>query len=497
MSSDDPSHNSDGELELSSLPTANSSAHLDSRPLATPLTARTIRSFAGSLFPRAPTEGNSSFQSDLARIAFSLCFEEGCILFLLVMCQAANILDSNTRKFHWDISLMVLVFMVLVIIPLIQCLLFTYRAGTRGNKQLRTRIALTATPFLLYLFAFSLVPLPQHLDKASFFTKAVARMTVLGTLLLGLLSGFGAVSTAWSFQPFIGSKQDVSERDINSASAALERVRSDLRNRQEEARRTGVSESSRSWLPTRLFKGGAESALLQELDGLVALENQMTRNLEALRSQRAEIEFRRTWQGRLWTIIGRAFAIYCVFRIISSIRNVLFGPTAEAYNTSSPDIITYLLAKFVALFPSIPLSPVAVASLSRQISLLLVGCIILISVRTILRQVGQLIKSSSRTIGAAFLLLFLAQLMGTYLLSTLIQLRSAFPPNSHQAPPPTDHIDTIPPRSENDPQTNLFSSLPEYQLFGLLFDGSFLAAAAATAAMIWAHRQLNRAEIFT
>jgi hypothetical protein len=76
MSDNDPAHNSDGELELSSLPTTSSNAHLDSRPLATPLTAKTIRSFAGSLFPKAPTEGNASFQSNLARIAFSLCFEE-------------------------------------------------------------------------------------------------------------------------------------------------------------------------------------------------------------------------------------------------------------------------------------------------------------------------------------------------------------------------------------------------------------------------------------
>ncbi|CAG8726585.1 14707_t:CDS:2, partial [Acaulospora colombiana] len=178
-----------------------------------------------------------------------------------------------------------------------------------------------------------------------------------------------------------------------------------------------------------------ESALLQELDGLAALESQMTRNLEALRSQ----------------------------------RHLIMLPSDANKLLSLSEI------------------PVAVASLSREISLLLVGCIILISVRTVLRQVGHLIKSSSRTIGAAFLLLFLAQLM----------LRSAFPPNKHQAPPATDHPDTMPPRSENDPQVNLFSSLPEYQLFGLLFDGSFLAAAAATAAMIWAHRQLNRAEIFT
>src|SRR4051812_16341031 len=94
-----------------------------------------------------------------------------------------------------------------------------------------------------------------------------------------------------------------------------------------------------------------------------------------------------------------------------SIRNVLFGPSSGSSGTSSPDIVTYLIARFAALFPTIPLTPDNVASIARQISLLLVGCIILSSVRAVLWQVGRLIKSNSKTTGAAFLLLFLAQLM--------------------------------------------------------------------------------------
>jgi hypothetical protein len=52
-----------------------------------------------------------------------------------------------------------------------------------------------------------------------------------------------------------------------------------------------------------------------------------------------------------------------------------------------------------------------VASVSRQLSLLLVGFIILSSVRLILERVGRVLKVSSRTLSAAFLLLLLAQLM--------------------------------------------------------------------------------------
>ncbi|RPD54088.1 hypothetical protein L227DRAFT_567565 [Lentinus tigrinus ALCF2SS1-6] len=66
----------------------------------------------------------------------------------------------------------------------------------------------------------------------------------------------------------------------------------------------------------------------------------------------------------------------------------------------------------------------------------------------------------------------LAQVMGIYLLSTLIQLRNSFPP------PPTH------PATEPDVGiVNLFSTLPEYQLFGSLFDGaSFLGRWGA---LVW------------
>ncbi|RPD73723.1 hypothetical protein L226DRAFT_96127 [Lentinus tigrinus ALCF2SS1-7] len=63
---------------------------------------------------------------------------------------------------------------------------------------------------------------------------------------------------------------------------------------------------------------------------------------------------------------------------------------------------------------------------------------------------------------------------GIYLLSTLIQLRTSFPP-----PPPH-------PATEPDVGiVNLFSTLPGYRFFGSLFDGVFLLAAGVSAVVRW------------
>ena len=90
-------------------------------------------------------------------------------------------------------------------------------SDARNRTSLTSRAAFTAIPFIFYLVAFSQIPLPSHLDTSSkrsiypqhyimtnlgITMNAISRTTVLGTLLLGLLSGFGAVTTVWSFYPF-------------------------------------------------------------------------------------------------------------------------------------------------------------------------------------------------------------------------------------------------------------------------------------------------------
>ena len=71
-----------------------------------------------------------------------------------------------------------------------------------------------------------------------------------------------------------------------------------------------------------LTRGSESSALVQELQGLEALEYQMSKNLEVLRHRRESARFSATLKGRAFAIAGHGFAVYCVFRIISVSANV-------------------------------------------------------------------------------------------------------------------------------------------------------------------------------
>jgi hypothetical protein len=149
------------------------------------------------------------------------------------------------------------------------------------------------------------------------------------------------------------------------------------------------------------------SALAQELQGLEALEYQMSKNSEVLRQRWENARFSTTVKGRVFGIIGRGFAIYCLFRIISvsvivpndetlfsndapqSVTNLL-GPVRSTDSTStSSDMVTQLLVHGVSLFPSINLPKDQVASVARQVSLVLIGAIILSSLRQLMSSVKR------------------------------------------------------------------------------------------------------------
>lgn len=52
-------------------------------------------------------------------------------------------------------------------------------------------------PVALFIFALSFVPLPAEFTSYNPLTSTTARLVVLGTIILGLLSGLGAVNGAW------------------------------------------------------------------------------------------------------------------------------------------------------------------------------------------------------------------------------------------------------------------------------------------------------------
>ena len=131
----------------------------------------------------------------------------------------------RTRLLNWNISLSILLACILFFIPLSYSLVLSDRYSpsngacpfpsllskpSRSTNDICTsvwqrpsvlRVVLNIIPVGLFLFLLSYIPLPAALPSSSLIMPALSRLTVLGTIILGLLSGFGAINTAWTFFP--------------------------------------------------------------------------------------------------------------------------------------------------------------------------------------------------------------------------------------------------------------------------------------------------------
>lgn len=183
----------------------------------------------------------------------------------------------------------------------------------------------------------------------------------------------------------------------------------------------------------------------------------------------------------------------------------------EGKGNTNGDWISFFLALAISKLPR-DFADIDVPTWSRGISLILTGVLILSSLTQVMRSLSKILRLTSKTVGAGFLLLSLGQLFvrflcirffflkfeltpprlalikTTYVISLLIQLRTSLPPTLPESDPFGNHgnytgIDYDDPSfidlSQKD--DSLLSTLPDFRVFGRLFDIMFLLAAATTA----------------
>ncbi|WVF71349.1 hypothetical protein IAT40_006152 [Kwoniella sp. CBS 6097] len=490
----------------------------------------------------------------MSRVLFGICFAESCNLLTLVIFNAIGILHERSRHVNFSISLHVILAIILIIVPLVQCLLLTYRsresasASTTPSRSsslsITSRILISLIPFTLYIFLFTrippyitavpLAPVPTNTptpvmevedpsSTASTIDEAIAqwstsgregweeggwlapslgRVVVLGVLTLGSLSGFGAVRSAWNFfEHSIGAgSRALTDNDILQAERSLYRVRQDLVTKRDELARaaaaSGTSTPSRGGWMGRMFGGQTQqevAGLEAELSGLKSMEYQVSKSLKAMKLRKKRQDFGQTFRGQLYNLFGYVFAIYCAARLLMCLPSLFYAPLTKSQATdeahqegkgnTNGDWISFLLALAISKLPT-GFIDIDVAVWSRGISLILTGLLILSSLAQVMRSLSKVLRLTSKTVGAGFLLLSLGQLFSTYVISLLIQLRTSLPPapfvNPNTSQPNPLYTDSSA-NGSLEADHSLLSTLPDFRVFGRLFDVTFVLAATSTA----------------
>lgn len=123
-----------------------------------------------------------------------------------------HVVSHSTRLANWYISLFTVLALILLVIPLLQSLFLTYSSGrptlptsslpSQPRRVVKRRHLIALVPYCLFIYCFTLIPVPSTSTpntprEAVWAAMTLSRLVVAGVIILGLLSGFGAVRNAW------------------------------------------------------------------------------------------------------------------------------------------------------------------------------------------------------------------------------------------------------------------------------------------------------------
>jgi len=364
------------------------------------------------------------------QLIFAITFSFSCMMFELVIFEILSYLDPSSRLFHWRLLIYCMLIVLIFLIPLYigYLLVSNIRWVPKGFHQI---LAFVYWFIFFYVFWKIRNPFPILSPKHGIFSieQGISRVGVIGVTLMAILSGFGAVNCPYTYMSYF--MRHVSDTDISTVERRLlqtmdlilaKKKRIALSKRKKIANQA-TSRPKSIW---NVFAGyGSSDKLLEnttllqnEVSTLEELSRQLYVESVDLHNTKARMIFSKTLQGRYFDFVGHIFSIYCIWKIFISSVNIIFDrigkkdPVTRGIEIS----VHYLGIQFDVEF------------WSQQISFLLVGILIITSIRGLLITLTKFFYALSSNKSSSIIVLVLAEIMGMYFISCLLLMRMNMPP---------------------------------------------------------------------
>ncbi|KAM9246102.1 Golgi pH regulator isoform 3-T3 [Leptosomus discolor] len=333
----------------------------------------------------------------VVQVIFSVTFAFSCTMFELIIFEILGVLNSSSRYFHWKLNLCVILLILVFMVP------FYIGYFIVSNIRLlhRQKLLFACVLWLTFMYFFWKLgdPFPILSPKHGILSieQLISRVGVIGVTLMALLSGFGAVNCPYTYMSYF--LRNVTDADILALERRLLQTMDMIVSKKKRiavAHRTMFQRGEVHNKPTGFWGmiksvttsvAGSEnlSLIQQEVDALEELSRQLFLETADLHATKERIEYSKTFQGKYFNFLGYFFSIYCVWKIF--------------------------MVKFW----------------SQHISFILVGIIIVTSIRGLLITLTKFFYAISSSKSSNVIVLLLAQIMGMYFVSSVLLIRMSMP----------------------------------------------------------------------
>ncbi|KAJ7401117.1 Golgi pH regulator [Pitangus sulphuratus] len=306
----------------------------------------------------------------VVQVIFSVTFAFSCTMFELIIFEILGVLNSSSRYFHWKLNLCVILLILVFMVP------FYIGYFVVSNIRLlhRQKLLFACVVWLTFMYFFWKLgdPFPILSPKHGILSieQLISRVGVIGVTLMALLSGFGAVNCPYTYMSYF--LRNVTDADILALERRLLQTMDMIVSKKKSLDYAGLPDLS---------------LIQQEVDALEELSRQLFLETADLHATKATINI-------VFDRVGKT------------------DPVTRGIEIT----VNYLGIQFDVKF------------WSQHISFILVGIIIVTSIRGLLITLTKFFYAISSSKSSNVIVLLLAQIMGMYFVSSVLLIRMSMPP---------------------------------------------------------------------
>lgn len=380
-----------------------------------------------------------SYSRAVVQSLFSLTFAVSVSLVCLILFDAVALMHTATRRLNWFFDVYLLLTLLILVLPIAQVHHVLVDLGLSSSRSIK--VALLAELAFIYFFwrigdPFSKSHLTDlgsiirtQLLSSAPSTRAfgavarriseavMAKILIVGTTMLAILSGFTAINLPYAYLGWFLHR--VSEKDVltleKRLAASLEDIAAEKRYVLDTEAHTHDSESGPRTIrhmPDALVAADHRTHLL-----FLEYNNAAT----ALR----EVKFARTIVGRLFTFLGAIMLVLCGVRIFLALYNIFARMRgARRGHGGTPKLFDYLHVVLQSF--GVHVSGQVVY---QYLTLLFTSVLLATNLRAALKRMSSVfaVISGHKSLSSSAPV-FIAHLMGTYVISSTILIRPFLPP---------------------------------------------------------------------